>query len=237
MHQSSLQEIEKIPYPPEYLEELKQLVPLVLNSVEREGLPIESGVFNVKGVDDNLDLALFFFYWITEINEIIENLNLTLADLRALPKTYLILKGSPKARYYLLVRTYFYEFYRFRESHHKAVKAATNRGFIKRNEVSEIRNSFHKAFEHTIDLRNILVHGSPVWKGEKHFNLSLVFGAWELGYALKSIETGEVWDIETVLKEVCDDIANTLREEGNRMSTFLKSLISAYVELTSNLRE
>lgn len=235
MHRNLPQEIEEVPYPKEHLEELKRLGPLLIAGIERDGLPIESGTINVEKVDDDLDLALFFFYWIADTNQIIENLNLVLADLRALPSNYVILKGSPKTRYYLLVRTYYYEFYRFRETHHRIVRIAANRGYIEHDNVPAARNAFHEAFETTISLRNSLVHGSPVWKGKKHFDLNLVGSAWKRGHALQDLETGEVWDIGTVLEDICNHTADILRDEGNRMSTLLQTLVRVYVDFTAKV--
>jgi len=233
MRRAFVKEIEDIPYPQDHLEDLKRLVPLVIETMERDGLPIESGSFNIGRVDESLDVALFFFRWVAENNKLIENLNMVLSDMRALPTDYVLLNGSPKTRYYLLVRTYFNEFYRFRDIHSQIVKAAADRGYIERDEVPLARKAFHDAFEGTIALRNNLVHGSPTWKGQKHFDLNLVGGALELGFALKDIETGEIWKISDVLKDVCNHTADGLRDEGNRMSSLLKNLVRIYADLVT----
>lgn len=185
-------EIGEIPYPDEHVEELKRVIPLLVESMERNGLPIDSGIINIRNIDDGLGLPLFFFHWIVESNGVIQNLNIVISDLRDLPHKYALLSGSPRLRYYLLVRTYFYEFYRFREIFNQAVRALQVGGYLKKSEVPEIRKTFHEAFEHTIEIRNAMVHGSFIWKGEKHFNLNVVGGAMELGRGLKSEDTGEV---------------------------------------------
>jgi hypothetical protein len=235
MRRTLIQEIGEIPYPQEHVEDLKRISPLMIESMERDGLPIESGAIKLGHLDKELDVALFLFRWVAENNSVIENLNLVLNDLRDLPTDYVLLKGSPKTRYYLLVRTYFNEFYRFREIHSRTVKAAADRGYISTSELPSARKAFHEAFEGTIALRNILVHGSPTWKGKQHFDLNLLVGAWEKGFALKSLETGEIWEIRDVLKEICADTADELREEGNRMSSLLNSLLRMYVDLVAKV--
>lgn len=160
------EEIEKISFPQEYIEDLKRANPLMLEALERDGVPIESGVFKLGKVDKETDVALIFFYWISDINEIVDNLNIVLSDLRALPVHYILLNGSPKVRYELLVRTFFYEFYRFRETHNQFVKVAGHRGFIEKKDVPRLRNLLHDAFKNIINLRNAFVHGDPVWTGK-----------------------------------------------------------------------
>jgi len=228
-------EIPEVSYPDEHLEDLKRAGPLMIAAMERDGLPIESGSINLGKVDQTLDVALFFFYWISNVNQIIENLNFVLADMRMLPTNYALLKGSPKTRYYLLVRMYFYEFYRFREIHNQIVKVAANRGYIERDEVPGVRNAFHNAFENTIELRNNLVHGSPVWKGKRHFDLNLVASAWERGLALQDRETGEIWDIGTVLQDICQHTGDSLRNEGIRMSKLLHDFVRIYVDIIAKV--
>ena len=233
MYRDCQREIDEIPFPQEHLEDLKRAGPLMIAATERDGLPIDTGSINLGKVDEDLDLALFFFYWIADTNQVIQNLNLVLADMRALPTRYVLLDGSPRARYYLLVRTYFYEFYRFREIHHRVVKTASARGYIVQKEVPEIRKIFHDAFEVAIDLRNALVHSSPVWRGQRHFDLNLVGGAWERGQALQDCKTGKLWDIGDVLKDICQSTANDLADEGRRMSMALKGLVRIYVDVAS----
>jgi len=227
-------QIEQIPYPVEYRASLGRLTPLLIEAMERDELPIESGQINLGNIDDEFKLPLFFFYWVTESNEVIENLNLVLSDLRNLPTRYVILSGSPRKRYYLLIRLYFYEYYRFREIFNRVVRGLQTGGYIGRLQVPKIRKTFHEAFEHIMEVRNNFVHGSPLWKGEKHFNLTLAGGAREIGFALGHKETGKLWDIADVLKDLCDSTADILRDEGNRMSRALQNTVRLFVKLTLN---
>jgi hypothetical protein len=235
MNLNNHKEIEEITYPPEHRASLERLTPLLIQAIERDGPPIESGQINLGNINDEFKLPLFFFYWIAESNEVIDNLNLVLSDLRNLPTGYVLLSGSPRKRYYLLVRLYFYEFYRFREIFNRVVRGLQGGGYIKRAQVPKIRNIFNEAFEHTIEVRNNLVHGSPLWKGQKHFNLMLVGGARELGFALGRKETGRLWDISEVLKDLCDPTADVMRDEGNRMSMALQNTVRLFVKLTSKV--
>ncbi|MCS4307811.1 putative nucleotidyltransferase [Rheinheimera pacifica] len=235
MWQQPTKEIEDIPYPQKHMEDLKRLNPLMISSMERDGPPIESGSINVGYLDKNLDVALFLFRWVVENNEVIENLNLVLNDFKTLPTNYVLLTGSPKTRYYLLVRTYFNEFYRFREIHNRTVKAAASRGYIESSNVAFVRKAFHEAFESAIDLRNNLVHCSTFWKGKKHFDLNLIVAARELGFGIKSIESGEMWEVREVLEDICSDTVNMMRDEAIRMSSLLKRILQDYVDIVAKV--
>lgn len=223
-------EIEHISYPPEHLEALKRTPELVVSAMKRDGMPEDSGYINLGKVDEDLNTALFFFYWTSDINEIFDNLNIVLSDLRALPLLYRIQGGSPGTRYKLLVHTFFHEFYRLRELFRQAIKAAANHGFLPAEDVPEARKVFHDAFAGTIGLRNAIVHGELIWKGKKNFMLTLAEIAWERDEQILLKETGEYLSLTEILKENCDSAADALRDEGVRMSKILQLVIRLVVE-------
>jgi len=235
-----LNEIEEIPYPTEYLDALKGLAPSLIESIERTGLSefINSGTVKLQGADKSLCLPLFFFYWIVELNEIIGNLNLVLADLRILPRNYASLAGSPKDRFYLLVRTFFYEFQRFREIMNIVIKALQRRGVVKKEEVGKIREAFHKCFEETFEMRNKFVHdGSPTWKGEKHFKLFLSNVIPNFGFPLKDEEQANKLSLDSALNDICNHYADVLRHEGLRMSRLLQQIVKGAVHFMSKSKQ
>ncbi len=225
--------IPEIRYPIEHLEALKRLNPLLIEALKRDGPPIESGEINLGRIDKDLRLPLFFFSWTVEINTVIDNLNIVLTDLRELPEKYEDVPGSPRKRFYLLVRMYFYEFYRFREIFNEAMKGLLRGGYISKSWVHEFRKTFDGAFEPTMEVRHTLVHRSPTWKGEKHFNLLLVGMAFERGIAPKSKQTGRIWALSDVLKDICEPMADTMRDEGMRMSNTLQTVVDEFVKITS----
>jgi len=141
----------------------------MLAAVKRDGPPIDSGVISIGQLDASLSTALFFFHWVFETNDVIGNINIVLSDMRELPENYIFLKGSPAPRFYLLVRTFFHEFYRFRETFGIFLKGASEREYLTREDVRTLRKSFHDAFAEIIAVRNTLVHDSPAWKGQDHF--------------------------------------------------------------------
>ena len=236
MYRPLIQEIEEVPIPEEHIDELKQMMPLLYAAIERDGLPYETGTFDLGKLDDRLSRTLFLVKWISANNHVIENLNVVLNDMRSLPMNYVLFRGSPKERFYLLVRTYFHEFYRFREIHSQVLKTAAKRGYIDKDEVPSARQVFHDAFKTTIELRNVFVHqSSETWKGQDHFHLSMLSTALKNGYGFKDKETGAMWDISDTLKTLCTSTADELRDEGIRMSNLLKALAKFYVDILSEV--
>ena len=113
------------------------------------------------------------------------------------------------------------------------MKELQKKNFITKPAAYSFRKKFHDTFEETIILRNDLVHGSPYWKGKEHFNLMLVGGALEMEMGLKDKESGELWNLSNVLREICEPLANDLKNEGERMSQTLNNLVRVFLKITS----
>ena len=228
-------QIPEISYPLEYMEDLMRLTPLITETIKRDGLPIKSGEINLGKLDLRLEIAHFYLSWISECNEVIGNLNLTLADLRALPERLHILGGLPWSRYKLLVRTFFHEFYRLREIFNTALSISVKRGFMTKSEQQLARNAFHDVIQEAIDLRNSLVHGRVSWSGEEHIELHLLSFARASGHRLVHRETGNEVSLERKLQQTCMKMVAVLQPEGVKVSTIMSAFVRESVHLTSKL--
>ena len=227
--------IREIPYPRKHLEDLKRLGPLLIESMERDGLPIETGSIKLGRLDPKLDVAYFFFGWVSEANDIIGNLNLTIGDLRSLPRVHATLGGSPWVRYQLLVRTYFHEFYRFRELQNTALAAAVKRGYAARSELKVARRAFHDAVEEAIELRNSIVHASLTWKGQEHFDLNLASIFYNRGQTLICKDTGKEFAVDDALSRACEEMADALVYEGRKAAILVRAFVKDTVAAASEV--
>jgi hypothetical protein len=199
--------------------------------MEKHGPPIMSGEIYIEHVTKSARIALFFFQWVETMNEVIDNLNLVLADLNALSTMHLLWSGSPRKRYYLLIRLYLYEFFSFKEIMNQTLDHLERWGYLKKPETKEISAAFYEAFKQSIAIRNNFVHGLPLWKNERHFNLNLVGGAWETGHCILKEKSGEVFSLEKALQETCGPMVQVLTKEGNRVSAALKDSVKVAVRL------
>lgn len=217
--------IPAVAYPKEFVADLDSLAPVMIANMERDGLPVESGQIDLGRLNPKQDLAYFFFMWVSETNEIIDHLNLTLLDLRALPRNIGILGGSPWTRYELLVRTFFHEFYRFRELLNTMLSSVAKRGIISKEELSIARAAFHGAIEGTIDLRNSIVHSGVRWHGQAHFDLNLVSIFHNRGQSLIDRQNGRKVSISKVLAKACSQSSKTLQAEGRHAALIMKAFL------------
>ncbi|MFC5520101.1 hypothetical protein [Polaromonas jejuensis] len=224
--------IPQIQYPDEHLDDLKRITPLVLESLEKGGLSTAKGTIELGKLDPDLEVAYFYFIWVSECNGVIENLNLVLSDLRYLPERAVFLGGSPWTRYELLVRTFFHEFYRLREILNAILASCVRRGYIMKDEQRLAREAFHGAIEETIELRNSVVHGSTGWSGEDHLGLNLASTAHSRGQCLVHRETGAELTIEAALRPVCDKVTAALEGEGVKVSTIMEAFVRDTVAIT-----
>lgn len=65
---NSLHLIPTVEFPPEHMDALKRIMPLLVAGLERDGLPIESGVIDIGRLEPDLDLAYFFVRWVSQSN-------------------------------------------------------------------------------------------------------------------------------------------------------------------------
>jgi hypothetical protein len=229
MHFRKSQEIRELEFPEDFKPGLHETANLIVDAIRRDGVPIATGQFDLPALSKQVDAAQFFLRWVSSTNEIIENLNIVIDDMRVLPTMFPVLVGSPERRFYLLVATYFHEFYRFREAFISTTKSAVQRGYLEKKQAKDAQQSFHDAFGTAIKMRNVLVHRSPIWTGKRHFDLLVVNLAWKTGHAILDKETGKVCELQDVLEEICQDTANALRDEGNRMLEIQKRLLDLFV--------
>lgn len=224
--------IPDVPYPPEHLEDLKKLGPLMIASMEKEGLPKHSGQINLGPLEPEVDLAYFYFMWTSEANTVVAHLNMVINDLRSLHKNFETLGGSPWTRYELLMRTYFHEFYRMREILGTFLSAMKDRGHITKQEVKEARDAFHEAIKHKVELRNAVVHGRPRFTGEEHFNLNLTSIVHNRGQALAKRGTEEVFSVANALQAAGGKAADVLEKNGKEVVQLMSVLVAESVAIT-----
>ena len=201
--------------------------------MERDGLPIESGSIRLNKLSPKQEVAYFYFAWVSEVNGVFENLSMTLHDLRSLPNTYEVLGGSPWSRYELLVRLFFHEFYRLREIFNTVMSACVKRGYLDKQELAVVREAFHGVVEQTIELRNSVVHGSPTWRGQAHFDLNLASIFHNRGHALVHRETGEEFTVSVALESACSKVAAVLEAEVDVVLQVMNAFVRDTVAITA----
>jgi len=99
--------IDYIKFPEAHEARFNEIMDIIATSIKTGRLHADSGVIELGILPKEAELPYFFFMWVSETNEVIENLNLVLSDLDLLKTGYFIFKESPRVRYTLLIRTFF----------------------------------------------------------------------------------------------------------------------------------
>ena len=222
---------------PVFPEAMKPLLALLgdsmVSAIHGGGVSMEEGTVDLGPLPEDLQFPFFFVRWWCQFDEIFRNLNLILFDIEALHLKHVLLLGSPRQRFHLLVRTYFYEFYRAREVFNSGLKGLAGRGLIDPEDIRETRKVFHEAFESAIKIRNVMVHGLTQWPGHANSMLNHIGGAWELGYAVHEIESGQRVELSSIIKSVSDEYLPLLIDEANRLSFVLQAVLDECAKSTA----
>ena len=144
--------IPKIENPKEVVESMKKFSPYFKKAAEgkKKGLRFGDGEIKIGELPRNILLSLQLFLWICRTNEMIENLNLILHDLELLRRKPHDLTGSQRVRYFLLLRIFFYEFFRVKEISNFYLKRLKKLGVMEHEDFSKIKSHIYELFEETL---------------------------------------------------------------------------------------
>ena len=148
--------------------------------------------------EERLPFAVFLFY--SAVDDIVDNMNLILADLEALPHWHWLLPGSPLVRHRLLVRAFFSEYYRFKEQYNMFLSFLSKEAGAGKDWAKEQASAFSTEYRAMIGLRNAMTHANISWPRDQT-RMDLLRYADDTGRAVKDIETGELWRWEDELSK------------------------------------
>jgi hypothetical protein len=228
-------EIERIPnleYPKAFLPILKSNIQnKIINAIKRNGVDKESGNIPMDELEKHELIPYWIFLWMAKNWEVIDNLNMILCDLEILGNSISSFKGSPRKRFYLLVRTFFNEFYRFKDIYSIFLKKLKNHGLLDKKTVNEVKIDFIDEFNIFMSIRNRLVHQCINWGGEPNFDLNLIGGAKELGYLTLDEKSGKILELQDILKDITDIYIDILEQEGRKMRNIIQSLLNTWADI------
>jgi hypothetical protein len=227
--------IPQVEIPPELNVYVEWLEAHVLDAVKRGDIDKERGTIGAP-CPPELRVAATFWLWLAEVNDIIASLNLVLTDLDVLSTDIARFSGCPRQRYLLLVRTYFHEFHRFRETFGHALKALQHHGLVDRAMRKSAVEGFNVQWEGMIWLRNVVAHDSPTWPGIDHFHLTAAAMAHSVGIDPVAESPGQLPGLQEALAVVCQNRRDFFLEAGRRMATVHRTLIHELVAIPRALQ-
>lgn len=201
-------------------DEIKYLLDSILSSFPKYAIMHEDGIA-LRGLSKAQSLALSWLQVFGEVDEVIGNLNMTLADLERLSGDHRhFADKNPVTRYKLLVRMFFYEFSRFEDLFKRYTHWCVKQGLLTKEKRKELVNLFYVRLELPFKLRNVLLHGSFSWTGQITPELAILESAEHFGHEMKHKETGKKLSWEDHLSPLCDKTIEDLAETGREMQIF-----------------
>jgi hypothetical protein len=201
-------------------DEIKYVLDSIASAIPKYATLKEDGI-SLRGLSEAQSLAVSWFKIFSSVDEIIENLNMTLGDLERLSKDHRRFGDkNPITRYQLLVRTFFYEYSRFQDLFERYTHWWVKQGMMTKAERRELMEAFYAQQELPIVLRNVLLHGSFSWAGQITHELTILESAEYFGFEVKHRKTGKVLAWDDHLSPLCNRVGEALTEAGRGMQVF-----------------
>jgi hypothetical protein len=189
-----------------------------------------NGNIKLNQASPELKIKLHFVTFINSIEEILGSFNLIISDLNILKTCPYYFQDPPFKRFYLIIRTFFYEFYRIKEKQKFFLIALEKEHYIEKDKVMKIKKLFFSLFQETLELRNNLVHHNVSWINE-HIELTLLYLAEETGHRIYKEDTKEEVTWESELPSFCEYYQKLFYEQGEKVKEHVETVINALIKL------
>jgi hypothetical protein len=193
---------------PECVSPYLERVNTQMEHVGFEDVDLESGFFRGgPSVPAGLWREYLLFTLVETLNEVIDSLNVLIADMEELPTFASQLKGRPSKRVELLARSFYSEFFRGREVTLKVTAELRRRGFLSREVAKTVAAGLDEQLGDVFRSRHSLVHGDAGFAGESYTQLRI----FEEGVAAARVPN---LPIGQVASPTCEEKAKAMRAYG-----------------------
>jgi hypothetical protein len=173
----------------------------------------------LTGLTKEEQLALDFLDVSGPVDEIIDNINMILADLEALGNSSRAFGDNhPFRRYKLLVRTFFYEFGRFEDAFAYYTLWLQRRKYISKEQRKSMRDDFYEAAKPMAKVRNICLHSNPDWGKHVTPEIAILKGLDLFGLQVAD-KNGEILRWEPHLEPQCTQMCAMIELATSEMRT------------------
>lgn len=223
-------EIDSVRIPDEFRYALRSVSENFANHAEMD--PDSNGI-TLKGLSPEQSLAHSVFILTSEVDEVIDNLNIVMRDLERLSQNARCFHDSnPFNRFQFLFRMFFYEYARFEDLFSYFTKWQQDQGLLTKTERKESRDAFYTAFEDAFRIRNVLSHDAIEWR-QCTVEIGLL-QALEATGQMAIDASGKAVTWEEHLSPLCKKFAEAFLNIAHPMRTFwnmvLAHLALAFVE-------
>lgn len=165
-------------------------------------------------------LAYDIFQLVSEVDEVIENLNMSLSDMEALGKDARTFQDrNPFNRFQFLFRMFFYEYGRFEDIFAHFTQWKLKFGLLTKEKRKTDRQAFYDLYEYAIKTRNVMMHDSVSWHAECSPELAILQGLELIGKAAVDRAGNRLtWDAH--IGPLCERTLPLMLSMGEHMQVF-----------------
>lgn len=174
----------------------------------------------LNGLSPEQVLAHDIFTLASEVDEIIENLNMTMFDMERLAEdARSFLDRNPFNRFQLLVRMYFYEYGRFEDVFGYFTQWKQKRGLMTKEERKAHRQAFYVTYEEAIRTRNVMMHDGVSWQEQCSPEIGILQALEATGQvAVDKLGRELTW--EAHIRPLCERTLPVMLAMGQHMQVF-----------------
>jgi hypothetical protein len=176
------------------------------------------------------NIALFLW----EVNEIVENLNTVLSDLRDLASAHDLAISTKVRRFRFSSRVFFCEFGRIEDAFGRFLNSFAMIGLLNRAQKRELRQQFYRSIKPIMEYRNSFVHGFFFWGLDDNI-LQLHGDADQMGLSLHG-KNDDVYRFDSLFQRVSAKRFSGFRSIACETFKAIKEIINrSSSEVVSNL--
>jgi len=179
-----------------------------------------SRTITLKGLSPSQALAHQIFMFFSEVDDLVENLNMVMFDMEQLAENARSFRDrNPFNRFQFLVRMYFYEFGRFEDIFGYLTQWKLKNSLMSKDERKAHRQAFYTTYEYAIKTRNLMMHDAVSWQEQCSLELGLLQALEIVGREAVD-KTGSKITWEAHLGPLCKRTLPTMLAMGQHMQVF-----------------
>jgi hypothetical protein len=217
--------LSEIEYPPVLLARLKTFGEYFPDRVKWDAATYTVEVTEQMPLE--LRICISYLHLVCDIQDVMDNIELVLADLVSLSERPPQDPKNGERRYFLLTKLFFYELLRIRDAIPRFLKRFEEHGLMSKKE----RHATNKIIEQQLSehylIRNVYLHGHSLPKSGQEDDLSLISMLAKYGYEPKLVPLagGEAKRYPELLQKLALKRRDALENIAGDMITFCQNII------------
>lgn len=179
-----------------------------------------------------LRVSMSYLNLVGDIQDVMDNIELVLADLVSLSERPPQDPKEGERRYFLLTKLFFYELLRIRDAIPHFLKRFEEHGLMSKEDRHVTKKLMEQQLSEHYLIRNVYLHGHSLPKSDQEEDLSLIFMMGTYGYEPKLVPLagGGAKQYPDLLQELALKRRDGLKKIAGDMATFCQNIINYTAE-------